>query len=268
MIPVITGSLSRLELPIAKWCPHDRLYVLVEPHQFGDYVAAHPGVHIGVLQESGRGFGYMLNCAQQIAREWDEEHWMFCDDDVTGLYWRDRVGDKFVRRDPLEALDRIDTRVRALSVSVAQMAISFAGQSWGATKPWIEPTGAWGCLVNRTDAVHHVGGYSEKLPLFNDWELSARLVASGYQVGRWNLVGFEHTMKSHEGGAADIYRNVSLVNDTAMLLNRRWSAASRLVEAHGQLEVRFDWRRIKASASLRPLPPDQAPSVLAVRNRR
>jgi hypothetical protein len=87
--------------------------------------------------------------------------------------------------------------------------------------------------------------------VFNDWEMSARLLQAGYRVARTNLVTFEHRMRAMSGGAADIYTVAGSVRAAAEDLVARYPEAARVVwvEGHDLHEVRFRWSRLTARES-------------------
>ncbi len=96
-----------------------------------------------------------------------------------------------------------------------------------------------------------MGGFDEKLWIFSDWEMSARLIAGGYQCARTNLVTFEHKMKSMPGGAAGIYERQDKVQEACQLIAGKYGDAVKIkwVPAHNQYEVRFNWKKFSAPRS-------------------
>lgn len=242
----ITGSRQRLSLPLLRWCP-DPL-VLVEPQELGAYRAAHPNVQIEPLQKNDGGFSYLMNQMVRRTIEAGDRYFAFTDDDVTDLRWRESLTDKFVRV-PVVEIVLASLFAIAQAEDLAQLAVSFAGASWGAKSARQDGLGAWGVHITDARAVRAIGGYDETLPCFGDWDMSARLLQAGYRTSRTNLVTFVHKMKSQPGGAADVYSQQERVREAAERVAAKFPGAAsvRWVPAHGLHEVRFNWRKLAAS---------------------
>ena len=252
MVNLLSGSLGRLSLPLLRWAPDP--VVLVEPHEADAYRQAHPLVTIEALPDSGRGFGYLLNRMVERTLAAGERFFVFSDDDVTDLRVRGSTHEKFQPcRGPRAACELGLLVELAAEGRFAQLAVSFAGASWSAKQAWTEPSGAWGVHITDAQAVQLLGGYDEALPCFNDWEMSARLLSSGFRCARTNLLTFVHKMRSHEGGAEQVYRDPAAVTDAAVTVASRYPGAARVVpvEAHGLTEVRFNWRRLTPARATR-----------------
>ena len=242
---LLTGSLSRVPLPLLRWAPDP--VVFVEPQERAQYEEAHPDVRFVSLRKSGGGFGYLLNQMVRYTLDSNEDFFVFTDDDVTDLRVRPNVGTKFSSCRGEHARSVLAGSVSlARELQCAQLAVSFAGQSWSAKKPFTDPSGAWGVHVTDARAIREVGGYDESIPCFNDWDMSARLLISGFRCLRTNLVTFVHQMRSHEGGAETVYKDKDRVAEAARRVASRYPQAARIVEveAHGLSEVRFNWRQL------------------------
>lgn len=251
MTALLTGSRGRVSLPLLRWAPDPT--VLVEPAEVALYEEAHPDVEIVSLPEGGRGFGYLLNRMVDRTLAAGDRYFIFTDDDVTDLRSRPDVESKFSACRGAAARDALaDLVALAADGDLAQYAVSFAGGSWSAKKPTVEPSGAWGVHVTDARVVELLGGYDETLPIFNDWEMSARMIEAGFRCARTNLVTFVHRMRSHDGGAADLYDRADLVRSAAERVHARYPHASRVVhiDAHGLDEVRFSWRRLAPDVSV------------------
>lgn len=247
---IITGSLSRLSLPLLRWCP--KPVVMVEARQADDYRSSHPGIEFVTLPDERRGFGYLMNRIVDEADRRGHRYFVFTDDDVTDLRSRPTVVDKFApARGPLARATLAALVEEADRDGLAQLAVSFSGQSWAAKQATVEPTGAWGVHVTSVDAVRAVGGYDEALPIFNDWELSARLLRAGHRTRRTNLVSFVHKMRSHDGGASALYDRAETIRAAAEDVAARYpeAASVKFIPAHGLHEVRFNWRKLRITAA-------------------
>jgi hypothetical protein len=105
--------------------------------------------------------------------------------------------------------------------------------------------GAWCIVLNVVRDLDAVGGYDEDLPIFNDWDVSGRLLRSGRMTARMNGWLFRHKMKALDGGAADIYRSRATMERAITMLQRRFGEdVVRRVIAHNQPEARFRWSRL------------------------
>lgn len=240
------GSLSRPSLPLLKWAKDPQ--ILVEPQELELYRSAHPGLTLHVLPESGRGFSYMMNQMVRICLEQGHRYFVFTDDDVFGLKSRVAVSDKFQRVTP-ETSQAVLAELVAIAEAqgLGQLAVSFSGASWAASKPYVEPTGSWGVYVCDAQAAKAVGGFDETLAVFSDWDMSAKLLSAGYRCVRTNLVTFEHKMKGMSGGAEAIYAKTERIKASAEALEARYGseiAKVKWVESHNQYEIRFNWKKL------------------------
>lgn len=201
----------------------------------------------------------MLNRMVRLTLDSGKRYFVFCDDDVERLNYRTtldksapdgagylRTVQSTRRPDRLPARKILTGLVReAARGRFAQLAVSFNG-IWTATTEIQEPVGSWGVHVTDARAVAALGWYNEKLPIFNDWEMSARLIEAGYRCGRTNLVSFCHVMRTYEGGAQVVYDRPRIVRAAAQELADRWPEAARVVTAHGNLaEIRFSWKKFQ-----------------------
>lgn len=242
---VLIGSKGRPHLPCLKWISDP--VVVVEPQDYAAYKEKNPQLDIVVMEQNDKGFAHMMNNLVRVCLERGHRYFVFSDDDVYGMRARNTIEEKFKKVQHEQAREYLNGLVReAEKQGLAQVAVSFAGQSWGAKKAWQYNFGAWGVHVTDARAVKAVGGYDESLLIFNDWEMSARLIQCGYRTARNNLVTFEHKMKSMEGGAAGIYQMPDKVKAAAESLTRKFPGIARVVfdEAHGLWEVRFNWKAL------------------------
>jgi GT2 family glycosyltransferase len=218
----------------------------VEPQEFDAYSAAHPKMNIEALPKDNGGFSYLMN--QMVKRTLDsgERYFAFTDDDVTDLRDRESICGKFRR------VANVEERLFQLfdfaeSYGLAQLAVSFAGQSWAAREAIKKDVGAWGVHITDAQAIRAIGGYDESLPCFGDWDVSARLIQAGHRTARTNLITFVHKMKSHPGGAEDVYQASERVKEAAFRVSAKFPpgcATVRWVPSHGLHEVRFNWKRL------------------------
>jgi len=243
---IMAGSLGRPHLPLLKWI-NDPV-ILVEPQEEAIYREHHPELDYVVLPKSGQGFSYMMNQMVKVARDRGQRYFVFTDDDVFGLKLRPDLNTKFSRIQNEVVRQTLQGAVDfAQNAGLAQLAVSFSGQSWGATKAFNEPVGSWGVYVCDALAVRSVGGFDESLWIFSDWELSARLIAAGYKTMRTNLITFEHKMRGMDGGADWLYKNQEKVTEACHQIKAKYGEAVRIewVPEHGQHEIRFNWKKLK-----------------------
>lgn len=249
---ILCGSLGRPHLPLLKWCPNPK--ILVEPQELELYQQANPHLQFHVLPESGKGFTYMMNRMLAYANELGLDYFVFTDDDVFGFKSRMSLEDNFKSIKGQDVLDKLSRSVEIMDkYNLAQMAISFSGQSWGAKKQFDEPAGSWGVYISSVKALRAVGGFDERLWLFSDWEMSARLIKAGYRVIRNNLLTFEHKMRGMGGGADWLYKNQAKVQEACQLIQTRYGEDTvriKWVPKHGQHEIRFNWKNLTRSNSL------------------
>jgi hypothetical protein len=245
---ILVGSKGRPAMPITRWLPDEYITALVEPQEVDAYRAAHPTMRLVVLDRNDGGFGYMLNSMVRYALAEGIHHYLFADDDVTGLVARPAMGEKFKRVHGPEAASILHRHVGlARDNRLAQLAISFAGHSWGSRRPTDDVVGAWGMFAADARAIAAVGYYDETLPVFNDWDVSARLLLAGHRTARTNLVSFQHKMKSMPGGIEAVYKRTELIESAALRMQDRYGPqAVRVMHhaGHGLVEPRFNWKKL------------------------
>jgi hypothetical protein len=244
---VYVGSKNRIPMPIARWLPLSNVTLFVERTEEARYRAEYPGVaRLVVLEHNDRGFAYLLNAMARYARSVGESHYLFADDDITGLVVRPTMAHKFVRVRGEDATRVLRQTLDAGSrLGYAQLAVSFAGHSWRAAKASESQVGAWGMLVVDVEAMLSAGGADESLYTFNDWDLSARLILAGKRTARTNLVSFQHKMKSVPGGAEQFYRRQDLVEGAARTLAERYEGVRVVkIPGHEMIEPRFNWKKL------------------------
>lgn len=235
--PLYIGSRKRLHFPMSKQFAGFTL--LVEPQEHNAYRSVYSSVNRVVsLKENDRGFGYMLNSLIQQAYADDQEYFMFCDDDILGFKHRNK------KAFSMDEMFREGVQIMQKH-GYSQLMVSFAGHNWFHQDQLKEKIGAWCCFIGRTVDFLEVGGYDEQLPIFNDWDMSARLIRAGKTTACWYDYMFMHKMKSLKGGAEDLYKKTETTQLAIALLRERYGAECiRTVEAHGQIEARFNWKKL------------------------
>jgi hypothetical protein len=220
--------------------------VIIEPQEEEAYRLAHPGLDFVVLPENDQGFAYMFNEGMlATAQERELKYFVFADDDIFGFYERSSMAFSHKKAaDPAELIEQCVEMADYMGLS--QLSLSHKGTTWGAKKIYQEPVGAWGVFVNRTDHVNLVGGFDQSLAIFNDFELSARLLNYGLRVGRTNLHSFDHTMRNVEGGLSFLYETEGATTEAVDELMHRYPGLVRRKRAHDQDEIRFNWRKFVA----------------------
>jgi hypothetical protein len=199
-----------------------------------------------VLKENDKGFGFVLNEILDYTLEKDCKYFLFVDDDIYGIKRRDKSD--FKEKEFLEeGINIMESR------KLSQLWISFAGHNWY-EKGEIKDGGAvWGMHISNAEHIKRMGGYLNSLILFNDYEITARLVSKGYKVAGWYKYMFQHKMKSKKGGAEMFYKKRNLVLSQCLYLKERYGDAVRVFEneSHNMLpEVRFNWRKLKKRQSI------------------
>ncbi len=247
------GSLGRPSLPVLKWARG--LHVFVEPHELDLYEAENAGrgsdtAFIHAHPKSGLGFSGMMNRLLQECRSRGAKYLVFTDDDVYGLRDRFNIDDKkFNKVTPDRCQQVISNLVDLCDFGgYAQLAVSFAANSWAAKRAYDPVAGAWGVHVTSVDAALSVGGYDEQLAVFSDWDLTARMVMAGYRCPRTNLVTFEHKMRGMPGGAAHLYEQQEKVLNSARRVKMKLPEGSceiKWIENHGQHEIRINWKKLQ-----------------------
>jgi len=238
-IPLYIGSKNRPNFPMARLVNGATL--LVEPQDLSLYKMLHgESFKIGILPENDKGFTYMVQNLLEQAEKDKAKYFMFCDDDIYGFKNRDKTPFIF---DQMFA-EGVQLMARN---GYSQLMISFAGHNWYEEGLVKEKAGAWGCFIGKTEDMLRVGGYDLSLPLFSDWDMSAKLIQAGFKTACWYQPMFSHKMKGMKGGAEFLYKDGENTKKAIAILKERYGDAVREVEAHGQKEARFDWKKLSTS---------------------
>jgi hypothetical protein len=181
----------------------------------------------------------MLNSMLEFAQIKQFSEYMFVDDDVLG--WKRRDNSKCTIEEIYQS-----AKEQMNEHNYGQVMVSFAGHNWmhktGVTK---ENIGAWCMVLNNTYQLSKAGGYDKELKIFNDWDMSARLIKAGFRTACIYAYQFAHKMKSRDGGAAEIYKqNENMEVAADYLIAKYGDKAVRKVVEHGQTEVRFNWKKL------------------------
>ena len=233
---VFIGSKNRLLFPTRKLFRGATLFV--EPKEYKDYSLFYKGsFKIIKLEKDDMGFGYMLNSMLSYAKNNKISHYFFCDDDILGFSFRTPKSNILQEMEMM----RLITEKNGYS----QLMMSFKAHNWFCKKLIKEKIGAWCFILNKTNDLISVGGYDEKLKIYNDWEMSAKLIKSGKKTACYYGAMFSHKMKSLEGGAFEIYKKQKNLDEAkAYLQDKYGSDVLREVEIHNQKEIRFYWSKL------------------------
>ena len=239
---VYIGSRNRLKFP-AKEIFGKRIVLFVEPQFIEDYRKKHPELEIVDIGENDKGFAFMLNAMLKYANEKGEKYYLFCDDDIYGL--KIRKEKKLVRvKDVDKFLKQGESVMETFGFS--QLGVSFQGHNWY-EEGLLKPNGAvWGMGFMNVRALTKIGGYDGKLAIFNDYEITARLLSGGYDNAIWYYYTFEHKMLGMEGGLDFIYKQKDKINGAIATLVQRYPYATKVIkhEGHQQNEIRFNWKKL------------------------
>lgn len=235
--PFYIGSKNRLDFPMGRLFAGGTL--LVEPQEFKEYRARYSSIYKVVeLLQNDRGFGFMLNSILLKAIADDNQYYLFCDDDLLGFSWRDKH--------PFRMLEMFNRGVQIMEQhGLSQLMISFAGHNWFSKTDLKFKIGAWGCFIAKADDLMAVGGYDVDLPIFNDWDISAKLILAEKKTACWYEPMFNHKMKSRAGGAQKLYEQKGTTEKAIAILKQRYGdKVIKEVQAHGQTEARFNWAKL------------------------
>jgi hypothetical protein len=243
---VLIGSRQRLDFPTKKIFPDFVLFV--EKEEFDIYKKKYPANEIVCLKESNKGFGYLMNSMVDYTLERGDRYFFSCDDDILGLKKR-TTGIKLISIDKPEDIDLFfkEGDIFISAMDLAQLGVSFQGQNWYWGDPLKLNTAVWGMAFLDAKAIKAVGGYITEVPLFTDYEITARLIKNGYKVGVWYDYAFDHKMKGIKGGNESFYKNQDIVNHSINYVSQRYPECTKIIfhENHGINEIRFLWNKIK-----------------------
>jgi hypothetical protein len=189
------------------------------------------------------GFGFVMNEIVKFSRENGEKYVLFSDDDIFGLKKRERGKLRNMKGgETQEFLAKAEEIMK--EKDLAQLAVSFIGHNWYEKESIKSPSGCWGMVFLDVDKITEAGGYETYTKLFNDFELSARLLKKGYKTATWYDYAFEHKMDSMTGGAHDIYRKNEILKGYCKEIMKNYGDECKMIVSKtGKNELRFNWKK-------------------------
>lgn len=240
MIRVASPSKNRLNYTIDKVFDDYPIDIFVEPQDEKAYKERiRPIDTLIVIPENDKGFGYVCDYIAKYYKRIGIRHYLFADDDVFGI--RSRKGAKIDIRKMLSEAER-----EMLRGGYAQMMISFGGHNWYVKEKFKENVGCWCMIFIDSNKIERSGGYDTHLKIFNDWDMSARLLTSGFKTACWYEYKFLHKMKSNMGGAMAYYTDDNFMKTQCGYLLKRYGENIRVIfhQTHNLYEVRFKWKKL------------------------
>lgn len=212
--------------------------LFVEPQDYDNYYTLYKNqFNIVKLNGNDRGFGYLLNSMLLYAVNNKFDHYVFCDDDILGFDFRVRATNLCHH---IAIMEKI-----MLEKDYAQLMMSFKGHNWYYKEQIKEKIGAWCYILNDTYKLTKVGGYDEGLRIYNDWDISAKLIKAGYMTACYYDAMFNHKMKSQQGGAFDLYKKQEVLDNAEKILRQKYGdkcIKNKII--HNQKEIRFIWSKL------------------------
>jgi hypothetical protein len=240
---VYIGSRNRLKFP-AKKIFGNKIVLFIEPQFIEEYKKEHSDLEIVDIKENDKGFGFMLNSMLKYAKEKGEKYFLFSDDDIYGLKKRKLDG----KLEKMQSIDEFLLKGESIidNLELAQLGVSFQGHNWYYQKPLKINTAVWGMGFMNAEAINKIGGYDENLAIFNDYEITARLLLAGYKNAVWYDYAFEHKMRGMPGGVDFIYKQKDKIDGAVFYLIQKYPNFTKVIkhEGHQINEVRFNWRKI------------------------
>lgn len=240
---IASPSKNRLNFTIHKVLGN-AVQMFVEPQDMELYapITQELGLKQISVHKNDMGFGYALDSIIKYCVKNNLRYVLFADDDIFGL--KTRGGVKVVDYDLFfsEGLSLLKKR------DYAQLMISFSGHNWYTKERIKEHVGCWGMIFMDVEKIQNAGGYDTDLRIFNDWDISARLVRKGYTTACWYDYQFEHKMKSKKGGAFDLYEDNKFMLEQCKKMQAKHGHTVTIGyhKKHEQYEIRFDWGKVKS----------------------
>jgi hypothetical protein len=239
-LKVVSPSKNRLDFTIVKVLG-DVVTLFVEPQDQTKYVKRNPNLRIVKIDKNNTGFGYVLSFIVERYYAKGFRYVLFSDDDVFGLKTRDNKRVENIKEFLSEGVSIMEQH------DYAQLMVSFSGHNWYEKRDIKEDVGCWGMVFLDLEKIKSVGNYDTELKIFNDWDMSARLITAGYKTACWYKYMFEHKMKSKKGGAYDMYQHADFMLQQCKMMERKHGNTVRIMyhERHQQYEIRFNWKKVK-----------------------
>lgn len=214
--------------------------IFVEPQDLEKYKEKHSDKKIVCIDKNDMGFGFVLRKIVDYTIEQGEKYFLFVDDDIFGLKRKDKKDfdiDDFTKEGE-EIMDRYE---------LAQLGVSFGGHNWYHKSKFKRNTAVWGMGFMNAEKIKAVGNYNEKLMLFNDYEITARLIINKQRVLSWYDYMFLHKMGAAEGGANTFYKKQDFTKGQIKLLYMPYQKYMKIMyhKKHKLWEFRFNWKKLE-----------------------
>jgi hypothetical protein len=238
MIKIVSPSKNRLDYTIDKVFP--LVDIICEPQDAEKYRERVGENALIVMPENDKGFGYVMDFLVRHYHLAGQKYILFADDDIYGLKQRNGK--------PVD-LNRFLFEAEEImrKENYAQLMVSFAGHNWYVKdQKFKEKVGAWGMVFLDVEKITEIGGYDTRLKIFNDWDLSAKLIVRGFKTACWYDYMFLHKMKSKDGGAMGYYKDSDFMKVQCGYMLKRYGDKVKVIfhKKHNQFEVRFKWNKL------------------------
>jgi mRNA-degrading endonuclease HigB of HigAB toxin-antitoxin module len=242
-IIIVSPSKNRTNCTIQKVLG-DSVQLFVEPQDKNKYQTDNntKNLKIEVIDKNDKGFGYVLSKITDHYLKHNIRYVLFADDDIYGLKTKKGNKLKNINKFLEEGLEILQEN------NYAQLMVSFSGHNWYTPDKIKEYVGCWGMVFLDLKKIKEVGGYDTDLFIFNDWDISARLIRHGHKTACWYDYKFEHKMKSKKGGAFELYENNDFMLEQCKKMMAKHGPTIKIIwsKTHKQYEIRFLWKKVKA----------------------
>jgi len=242
---ILVGSRQRLQFSLKKIFDK-KIVLFVEPQFYDEYKKENPDLEIVKLEKNDAGFGYFSNALIDYTLKNKEKYYLFSDDDIYGLKKRiTREKSETVKPEEIDIFLKEGEAI-IKNFDLAQLSVSFIGHNWYYEKPIKMITQGWGLVFIDAEKLKKAGGYDENLKMFNDRELTARLLLNGYKTATWNEYMFVHKMATQKGGLEVFYRNGELVKEHCIYLMKKYPDYCKIIknDKHKMFEPNYSWNKL------------------------
>ena len=217
--------------------------IFVEPQDYEKYVQKFGDKVVNIWQND-KWFWYVLNFMAKYVQEQWKKYMFFVDDDIFGF----RVRTEWVKTKKLEwPLDSIVQEFVNICEEkwLSQLWLSFTWHNRMKKQIFTKNVASWGCHCTNVDDFLAVWWVPEYPPIYSDYIISFNLILSWYRTGGYYKYCFDHIMASKEWWAATLYRDKEKFKEYTKAVQQMYWDYVRLVEKHGQLEIRFKFSLFK-----------------------
>lgn len=198
-----------------------------------------------ILPESNKGITYVRNFIKQYTEDNGIQYFWMCDDDLTGLYYREET--KMIKSG-INVMEAAERQMK-MQPQVALMGLEYQQFAWGAgEKHFIYDSFCDSCVMINNRLLFGQR-YREYVEGKEDRDFAMQTVKAGHNTMRTTLYAFAAPKNgSNKGGLKEIFYDLGREETCANRMVEMWGAdiVARITKDDGRPDVKIRWDKINS----------------------